>query len=159
MSLLRGSPDTSNCQLHSRRWPAVIPRPRRERGSWRAIFQAYTGESTSLAIKVREKWEARQRGGARPRGSVHRKRAAYHRVPAWPPRCTRKNLHHPFVCHAFFPRRNLPAHYSSVYQRSPPSAPRRHPRCALSFSISFNLFPRPRDLPPLDPPRRIYSSR
>lgn len=84
-----------------------------------------------------------------------RKRRASHPVPKRP-RLAQKDLHRPYVYHALLLRScNLPAHYSTVYQRfrpstTPPST------CPLSLSISFNLFARgfirSRDLPLPAPP-------
>lgn len=86
-------------------------------------------------------------------GPFQRKRHAFHRVAARP-RQTRKNLHHPFVYHALFLRCNLPAHYSSVYQRfrapQPPSPlARRFCLCVFLSIYSRVLRHFIRDVPPL----------
>ena len=79
-----------------------------------------------------------------------RKRRASHPVPKRP-RLAQKDLHRPYVYHALLLRScNLPAHYSTVYQRFRPSTIPPS-TCPLSLSISFNLFARgsirSRDLP------------
>ena len=94
-------------------------------------------------------------------GPFHRKRHAFHRVAARP-RQTRKNLHHPFVYHALFLRRNLPAHYSSVYQRfrapQPPSPlARRFCPCVFLSIYSRVLRHFILDVPPLPVSSRFDS--